>query len=400
MMRNDYSHLISQHSDVPIRAHFMMDQIAGHVAQYRNLRQVVDGDPSIDASWHEIHFYREGHLLERVAESLRIVPPYVMGMSRGALEFNRGSKDITSDVIYTNSSIAALFTRRLTATPTLLHVDSTPLQIDRMTAYSSPAVAQRLINLKHRMSTRLFTSVAAIHAWSDWARRSFIEEYGVHPDRVVISPPGVDLNQWLPRSTERATDEPVRVLFVGGDFERKGGRLLLDWFARQPAGTVQLDLVTRAEVEPRPGIRLHRDLVPNSPELCRLFSEADIYAMPSLAECFGIATVEAMAAGLPVVVSDSGGATDIVAGGVNGFIVAAGQPSPLAAALDRLVGDRNLRESMAAASLERARRLFDIDITSRRIIDGLRSIQRPIAPHDDVLDKRASHGIVRHRANE
>ena len=57
---------------------------------------------------------------------------------------------------------------------------------------------------------------------------------------------------------------------------------------------------------------------------CWLYQQADVFVLPSLAEAFGIATVEAMGCGLPVVVSDAGGTADIVDPGVNGYITKRG----------------------------------------------------------------------------
>src|SRR5206468_3105070 len=118
---------------------------------------------------------------------------------------------------------------------------------------------------------------------------------------------------WRPPTSEpRQHNHVPRILFVGGDFERKGGPLLLDWFRRAGRGRCELDVVTRAAVPSEPGVRIHRGIVGNSPEARSLFFAADVFVLPSLGECFGIASVEAMAAGLPVVTTDVGGSRDIV----------------------------------------------------------------------------------------
>jgi len=69
----------------------------------------------------------------------------------------------------------------------------------------------------------------------------------------------------------------------------------------------------------------------------RLLSAFDVFAFPSRWEGFGIALIEAMAAGLPVVASRTGGITEIVEDGVSGLLVAPGDPGELAAALARLL---------------------------------------------------------------
>ena len=359
----------------PLRVGFLMDQIAGHVTNYRNLRHVISQDSRIEPTWVEIEFFRPNGRLERVSQGLRFVPPYITGVSRGAIDLRNGLRRGPFDVIYTNSSIAVLFVRQFCRTPTLLHLDSTPIQIDRMPTYPSPADPVVLAAMKKRMSTKLFTSVAAIQAWSAWARNSFVDDYGVSPARITVNPPGIDVKAWRPPARLERRTGPVRVLFVGGDFDRKGGALLLDWFHRQTPGSIELHVVTRDTVEETAGLYVHRNLLANSPDLLRLFHDADVFALPSLGECFGIASVEAMSAGLPVVASDAGGTADIIEDGRNGIIVGAGSQVDLDLALNTLVADASLRSRMSSHAHNSATK-FDITESATNILNCLLRISR------------------------
>lgn len=364
-------------SQQPLRVGFMMDQIAGHVTNYRNMRTIIDADPSIEATWFEIEFYRPNGWLERGAQWARIVPQYVSGVGRGGLELHRALRRGPFDVIYTNSSVASLFSRQFRQTPTLLHLDSTPKQIDEMPSYPGPVDSSLVSSIKKSVSTRLFTSVAAIQAWSTWAADSFVDDYGVNPLRVSVNPPGIDTRRWARTAGEPDSASPMRVLFVGGDFRRKGGDLVLDWWRRAPIGSVQLDVVTQDDIDEEPGLTVHRNFEPNSPGLLELFHRCDVFALPSLGECFGIAAVEAIAAGLAAVVSDVGGFGDIVDDGHSGFIVRAGDQPSLDAAMDRLLGDPPLRTSMGLVGADRAMACFDVRTTAAAIVDGLHRIARP-----------------------
>lgn len=82
----------------------------------------------------------------------------------------------------------------------------------------------------------------------------------------------------------------------------------------------------------------------------RLLAGMDIFAMASLYEGYPIAVMEAMAAGLPVVATDAGSIDEAVSDGVDGFVVATGQPNQLAAALRKLVSDPSLRQRMSVAA--------------------------------------------------
>jgi glycosyltransferase involved in cell wall biosynthesis len=84
----------------------------------------------------------------------------------------------------------------------------------------------------------------------------------------------------------------------------------------------------------------------------------DLLAMPSLEEGLGLAVLEAMAAGLPVVASEVGGLSEVVKHGETGWLVAAGEPEALANAIRSLLLDPELRTRMGAAGYERARVCF------------------------------------------
>jgi len=104
----------------------------------------------------------------------------------------------------------------------------------------------------------------------------------------------------------------LRVLFVGADFARKGGPLLLE-VAAALGDRCELHLVTRTPLQPRPGVHVYPDLGPNSPMLRQLYAQADLFVLPTLADCFPLVVQEAMAAGLPVVASDLGAIGEAVA---------------------------------------------------------------------------------------
>jgi glycosyltransferase involved in cell wall biosynthesis len=224
--------------------------------------------------------------------------------------------------------------------------------------------------VKHAINVRTFALSRAIVVWSTWVKQSLIHDYGMPDEKIRVIPPGVDLRLWQPADVARRMEVTrlPRVLFVGGDFERKGGALLLDWFRQHGRGRCELDLVTRAPIEPQPGVRVHNRVTGNSSEARRLFAEADIFVLPTLGECFGIASVEAMAAGLPVITTSVGGSTDIVVHGETGLLIEPNAPRALEQALSRLLDDGALRRDMGSGGRARAERLFDGAANARQLV--------------------------------
>ena len=160
----------------------------------------------------------------------------------------------------------------------------------------------------------------------------------VAPATVVIGN-GVDTRRLRPpsdaeRSAARGTygfgPDDVVVLFVGHEFDRKGLPVLVDAVAQAPdrvrllvAGGTQ-DLVDGARDHARTAGCVDRvHFAGRLADPTPAFHAADVFALPSAYESFGLVVLEALAFGLPVVVTDVGVVPEVVDDGVNGFVVTA-----------------------------------------------------------------------------
>ncbi|MCH9020240.1 MAG: glycosyltransferase family 4 protein [Proteobacteria bacterium] len=226
---------------------------------------------------------------------------------------------------------------------------------------------------------------------------SVAEEYraiGVAEARIRHVPNGVDLARFegaLDRRAVRARHglDPDAFVFlsVGRNHPKKNYIALIEATARLAAETerrFQLLIVgggvrdLAAQVE-RHGlaerVRLCDQIggpdaaggVPALPsgELVALYRSADAFVFPSLIETFGIAVVEAMAAGLPVIVGDSPGCRDVVRHGRDGLVVPARDAEALADAMSMLITDDDARRAYAAKAKARA-----FDFSWDRVIDA------------------------------
>jgi glycosyltransferase involved in cell wall biosynthesis len=269
------------------------------------------------------------------------------------------------------TTIAPLAADLFRKIPAVLSSDATPFAKRGMRqAYGLGPEGNLAQAMKKRVYRELFARAAAFVTWSNWAKQSFVSDYGCREEDVAVIPPGVDLD--LFRAGDRDHALP-RILFVGGDFVRKGGELLLDVFRERFRGRAELVLVTKANISEEPGVRVHRDVAANSEALLELYRTSDIFALPTRADCYSIVCLEALAAGMPVVVTRVGGIPDVLEEGVSGHLLEVDDRVTLTSRLENLVADPARRLEMGAKARARAIQHFDARDTAARLFDFVRS---------------------------
>jgi glycosyltransferase involved in cell wall biosynthesis len=216
----------------------------------------------------------------------------------------------------------------------------------------------------------VFHAAAGLVAWSHWTKQSFVEDYGCREEDVAVIAPGINLDEF---SIGDRNHELPRILFVGGDFERKGGDLLLDVFRKRLRGRAELILVTRGQVQSEPGVVVHRNVQANSKVLHELYRSSDIFALPTRADCFSLVCMEAQAAGLPTISTRVGGIPDVIEDGQTGHLLKAGDTAALGDVLESLILDPARRRTMSANSRAAAVRRFDSHANARQLFEFVRS---------------------------
>jgi glycosyltransferase involved in cell wall biosynthesis len=337
---------------------FVMEQTLGHVTHAQNLRHWLAMDPEVTATWIEV--------------------PYLASDRWGRMPFLRSNWTLLSslraremvvaalrsqplDALFFHTQVTALFARHLMkAIPTVVSMDATPLAFDSIgLPYNhAPSSHRHIEAIKNAMNRRTFRLAKNLVTWNQWGKESLVRDYGVSGAKVVVIPPGIDLDRWhFPRKTHAG---PVRLLFVGGDFKRKGGETLIKAFRQELMKQCELDIVTRDEVDTGglTGVRVHR-LSPNSRELMALYGAADIFVFPTLGDSLPLAIMEAMASSLPVITTSVGAIREQVEDGVTGFLIEPGDGQMLAERTLSLVANEDLRRTMGAAGRRAAGRLFN-----------------------------------------
>jgi glycosyltransferase involved in cell wall biosynthesis len=247
-------------------------------------------------------------------------------------------------------------------TPAIVSIDST----SRLASLEAPSAAGRWSykpNIVH--DGIVFRAARAIVSTSEWARRDLADLYPECAAKVHVIPYPVRDSfdaEWIAERhahARRDPSAPVRVLFVGGDFPRKGGADLLDaWRAGAFAGRASLDLVTDwpipSDATP-PGVRVVRGTAPYTAAWFELWRRADIFVMPTRHEAFGIVYEEAAAAGLPAIGTAINAVPEIIEADTTGLLVPAGDVAALVGALRALIDSADLRRRLGSAARARVR---------------------------------------------
>lgn len=192
---------------------------------------------------------------------------------------------------------------------------------------------------------------------SQFVARSFVAN-GIHPSRLLVVPLGVDIELFTAKPPAHENG-PFRVLFVGGSTVEKGIGYLLQAWNKLDLPNGELWIVSPA-CRP-PGytglcrkVRWWRYL-PQT-ELKQLYWKASLFCLPSVQDGFGMVVLEAMACGLPVIVTEHVGAADCVREGTDGFIVPIRDPGAIADKLLLLYENRERRREMGWAARQQSMR--------------------------------------------
>jgi glycosyltransferase involved in cell wall biosynthesis len=270
---------------------------------------------------------------------------------------------------------------------------------------------------------RRLRSVDLVLSCSDFVTNQIREAFPEVANRCATLYNGVDIAHFFPNRQPKEVSRAKRLLYVGAVAPHKGLHVLLDSLPEvlKQHPELQLEIVGNPSYplpwgwlstlgDPTEMARLARfydgkgyvshlkdqidrlnltNFVVFSGEVSRAdlaerFRLADVFVFPSLwNELFGIPTAEAMASGVPVVTSRIAGLPEVVEDRRTGFLVPPGDPSELARAISRLLGDDNLRRSMGQAGRQRILQHFTWERIAQDLLQRYASLAIPTGGDSD-----------------
>jgi D-inositol-3-phosphate glycosyltransferase len=295
-------------------------------------------------------------------------------------------QDLTYDLIHSHywlSGEAALSLRRSWGVP-VVHMFHT---LGAMKNQVARGAEERETNRRIAVERRLLESADAIVAATPLDRAQMVWHYGAEAERVRVVPCGVDLRRFHPRDMAGARaaldlpPPPHRLLLLVGRIEPLKGidaliQALALLFERRPEWRGALTALVvgghgegeraRWNAEQRRLDALRGELgvadalrfvgARAQDQLPLFYAAADIVTMPSHYESFGMAALEGLACGRPVVATSAGGPAFVVEDGASGLLTPPGNATALADKIERLLADDQLHARMGQAAAERAQR--------------------------------------------
>ncbi len=229
-------------------------------------------------------------------------------------------------------------------------------------------------------------------ACSNLVKRELVEHYAVPESDITVIPNGVDIDEFHPRNrnvfreevrrSSNIGDNELVLLFVGHEFVRKGLGTVIRSIALLKDRMLKLLVCGADHADPfrhlaqSLGVERQVYFLGAQPEVEKYYAASDVFVFPTLHEAFGLVVIEAMASGLPIVVSGTAGAAeDIIEDGKTSLLLSNPQnPEELAAKIQILREDESLRKALGSAARKRVES-YTWEASAERVLEVYEQIR-------------------------
>jgi glycosyltransferase involved in cell wall biosynthesis len=267
----------------------------------------------------------------------------------------------------------SLFDGSLPGTPHFVYTDHAELQCLQLPGLSpADLFPPRFI----RLETSIYSNARMVFTMSDATRRCLVDEYGIAESQVAWVRAGPNAAPADGAAAALDRYECQRILFVGARWEPKGGPELAAAFERVLGSHPRATLTV---VGCSPTLALPNCEVVGSVPVSQIgayYERASVFCLPTRREAYGIAFLEALAHGLPVVATRVGALPEFVSEGENGYLVEVGDVDALASRLTALLDDPDKCRRFGIA----ARRAGESYSWARTAEAVLRRIEEVVGP--------------------
>ena len=366
---------------------FILTVKLGNATRFRILKKYAERDNEVSCIWAPIDYFPDE---SGTARFLMKLPSFVRWRAIvlwQAMPVMSSIRKLDAVMVHQfEPSVVLSLLRAIKRQPLLVNSsDDTPLVPGREHPMYANELGRKawLQALRFRLDVWRARRADLTIPMSTWAARILVEDCGVTKESVHPLHVGVDLEEWPiqpPRPLENVTR---RLLFVGGDFARKGGKLLLDVHQAQFADEVELHIVSK-NFKPLfyRNVFVYSDIDSSDPRLRQLYRDCDIFVLPTLSDLSSWVCLEAMASCRPVISTNISGIADIVKNNENGIVVKMGSAPELSKAISELLSNPRRSIEMGRRGREMVEEKFNAEINVARIISIIKeSIDNKIPVH-------------------
>ncbi|WP_235299337.1 glycosyltransferase family 4 protein [Portibacter marinus] len=248
----------------------------------------------------------------------------------------------------------------------------------------------------HMVKSRFLEKKAAHHldlviSNSNHLKDYLVSEYGLKKAKLFTLYKGIDLNyfKFKERNAIRKKN-PIKVLFIKSDAIRGGLVELCQAIKLLQEFTFEIHVVGNIHRRVRtlisnsfPGLKIHF-LGPLTQEsVLNLMYESHLFCVPALREALGVANIEALATGLPVISTSAGGIKEVLNNGQNGYMATPGDSVDLSEKIRKAIEDPELTKQQAIAGRKYVEEQFDQHEVFKKFTNVM----------IDVIESRKGHGI-------
>lgn len=224
---------------------------------------------------------------------------------------------------------------------------------------------------------------------TQWAANSAIQDYGIPAERIIVQPFGANLKEPPAREMALAPRKPgpLRLLFCGVEWQRKGGDIALETLRLLLAENVEAELCILGCTPPAgtdlpPGVEVIPFLDKNIPEqqarFREIFMQSDILILPTRAECYGLVFCEAAAFGTISLATRTGGIPEVIREGETGFSIPPEEGAQAYAAhIHDILNTPGRLEQMRRAARDDFEQRLNWDVWGKAVLPRIEALSVP-----------------------
>ncbi|GAP22666.1 glycosyltransferase family 4 protein [Leptolinea tardivitalis] len=255
--------------------------------------------------------------------------------------------------------------------PSVIYTDYTSTLASRKPEWGRSPLSPADLAAWLSMEKKAYQRSSHICTRGQYVRQSVINDYGIPETKVTAIGGGVNFGA-LPEPSNRPLSSSPTILFIGKDFLRKGGDVLIRAFqkVRKSAPDARLVMMTAGIPQEQYDLTGVEIIEPtwNREKICELYRGADCFVLPSRLETWGDVILEAMSFGLPCIGVSGEAMSEIIEDGRTGLVIPPNDEDALEKALLWLLSNRENARQYGSAARERVETLYTWEVVSKKLV--------------------------------